>query len=84
MEKENKTDESDFSENEVPALKSLKPFEFESKTNIWYIICSSCDNEDAGAEYKVKRISNCEWCECSTKAAVGRCSPKNVSGLQLY
>ena len=29
-----------------------------------------------GAEYKVKRISNSEWCECSTKAVVDRCSSK--------
>ena len=28
-EKENNTDESDFSENEVLDLNSLKPFEFE-------------------------------------------------------
>ena len=28
------TDGSDFSENEIPDLNSLKPFEFESKTNI--------------------------------------------------
>ena len=34
MEKENNSDESDFSENEIPDLNSLKPFEFESKTNI--------------------------------------------------
>ena len=34
MEKENNTDESDFSENEIPDLNSLKPFEFEPKTNI--------------------------------------------------
>ena len=32
MEKENNTDESDFSENEVPDLNSLKPFESEPKT----------------------------------------------------
>ena len=31
MEKENNTDESDFSENEIPDLYSLKPFEFEPK-----------------------------------------------------
>ena len=31
MEKENNTDESDFSENEIPDLNSLKPFEFEPK-----------------------------------------------------
>ena len=29
-----------------------------------------------GAEYKVKRISNSEWCEYSTKAVVDRCSSK--------
>ena len=34
MEKENSTDESDFSENELPDLYSLKPSEFELKTNI--------------------------------------------------
>ena len=34
MEKENTTNESDFSENEIPDLNSLKPFEFEPKTNI--------------------------------------------------
>ena len=34
MEKENSTDASDSSENEIPGLNSLKPFEFERKTNI--------------------------------------------------
>ena len=34
MEKENNTDENDFSENEIPDLYSLKPFEFVPKTNI--------------------------------------------------
>ena len=46
------------------------------KTNIGDII--------QGAEYKVKRVSNNEWCKCSAKAAVGRCYSKKVSGLQLY
>ena len=32
-EKENNTNESDFSENEILDLNYLKPFEFESKTN---------------------------------------------------
>ena len=31
MQKENITDVSDFSENEIPDLNSLKPFEFEPK-----------------------------------------------------
>ena len=31
VEKENNSDESDFSENEIPDLNSLKPFEFEPK-----------------------------------------------------
>ena len=75
MEKENNTDESDFSENEILDLNSLKPFEFESKTNIRVIGSSSSDDEE-GIEYKVKRVSNSEWCECSTEAAVGRCSSK--------
>ena len=34
MEKENNSDESDFSENEILDLNPLKPFEFEPKTNI--------------------------------------------------
>ena len=75
MEKEN-SNESDFSENEIPDLNSLKPFEFESKTDIGDIDSGSSDDEEKGAEYKVKRISNSEWCECSAKAVVGRCSSK--------
>ena len=76
MEKESNSDESDFSENEIPDLISLKPFKFEPKTNIKDIISSSSDDKEEGAEYKVKRISNNEWCECSAKAVVGRCSSK--------
>ena len=34
MEKENHTDEGDFNENKIPDLNFLKPFEFETKTNI--------------------------------------------------
>ena len=63
-------------------LNSLKPFK--PKTNIGDIISSSSDDEEEGVEYKVKRISNNKWCECSAKAFVGRCSSKQVSGLQLY
>ena len=78
MEKENKSDESDFSENEIPDLNgdlnSLKPVKFEPKTSIGDIIRSSSDDEEEGAECKVKRISNNERCECSAKALVGRCS----------
>ena len=76
MEKENNSDESDFNENEIPDLNFLKPFEFEPKTNIGYITSGSSSDEEEGAEYKVKRISNNEWCECSAKAVVGRCSSK--------
>ena len=61
MEKENDSYESDFSENEIPDLNSLKPFEFEPKTNIRDINSSSTDDEEEGAE-----------CECSAKAVVGR------------
>ena len=74
MEKENNSDERDFSENEIQDLNFLKPFKFEPKTNIGDIISS--DDEDEGVEYKVKRISNNEWCECSAKAVVGGCSSK--------
>ena len=59
MEKSN-SKESDFSENEIPDLNSLKPFEFEPKTNIGDINSSSSDDEEEGAEYKVKWISNSE------------------------
>ena len=75
IEKENNSDESDYSENKIPDLNSLKPFKFKSKTNR-DINSSSSDDEEEGAEYKVKRISNNEWCECSAKAFVGRCSSK--------
>ena len=44
-EKENNIDESDFSETEILDLNSLKPFEFESKTNIRVINGSSSDNQ---------------------------------------
>ena len=60
MEKENKTDENDFSENEISDLNSLKTFQFKPKTNIGYINSSSSDDEEEGAEYKGKRISNSE------------------------
>ena len=76
MEIENKSDESVFSENEIPDLNSLKPFKFEPKTNIGDIISSSSVAEDEAVKYKVKRISNNECCECSAKAVVGRCSAK--------
>ena len=75
MEKENNSDESEFIENEILDLNSLKPFKFKPKTNIGDINNSSSDDEE-GAEYKVKRISNNEWYECSTKVFVGRCSSK--------
>ena len=67
MEKGNNTDESDFSENEIPDLNSLEPFEFEPKTNIGYINSSNSDDEEESAEYKVKRISNSEWCKCAVQ-----------------
>ena len=53
MEKENNTDESDFSENEMPDLNCLEPFEFEPKTNIGDVNSSSSDDEEQGADYKL-------------------------------
>ena len=53
MEKENNIHASDL--NEIPDSNSLKPFEFETKTNIGDINSSSSDDEEEGAEYKVKR-----------------------------
>ena len=76
MEKENNNDESDFGENEIPDLNSLKPFEFEPKTNIVDINSSSSDGEEEGAEYKVKWISNNKRSEYS--ASVRKCSVKKV------
>ena len=76
MGKESNSNESDFSENEIPDLNSLKPFKFKPKTNIGDINSSSSDDEEEGAECKVKRISNNEWCERSPKAFVARCSSK--------
>ena len=76
MEKENNTDGSNFSENEIIDLNSLKPFEFESKTNIRIINSSSSDDEEEGIEYKVNWINDSEWWDCSTEAVVERCSSK--------
>ena len=42
-EKENNTDESDFSENEILDLNSLKLFEFESETSR---VINSSSNDD--------------------------------------
>ena len=75
MEKENNSNESDFSKNEIPDLNSLKLFEFEPKRNI-RDINSSSGNDEERAEYKVKRIRNNERCKCSAKAVAGRCSSK--------
>ena len=49
IEKENNSDE-----NEIPDLNSLKPSEFEPKTNIGDINSSSSDDEEEGAEVKVQ------------------------------
>ena len=76
MEKDKNSDKSDFSELEIPDLNSLKPFKFEPKANLGDIISSSSDDDDEGVEYKVKRIRNNEWCECSAKAVFGKCSSK--------
>ena len=45
MEKENNTDKSDFSKNEIPTLNSLEP-----KTNIGDVNSSSSDDEEEGAK----------------------------------
>ena len=44
MEKENNSNENDFSENEIPDSNSLKPFKFEPKSNIGDI--NSDDEEE--------------------------------------
>ena len=70
--KKNCTVESDFSENETPDLNSLKSFKFEPTRNIGDINSSNKDDEEEGAEYKVKQTRDSEWCECSAQAVVGR------------
>ena len=45
MEKENNSDECDFSENDIQDLNSLKLFKFEPKTNIGDIISSTSNDE---------------------------------------
>ena len=62
----------------------MKPFEFKLKANIGDINSSSSDDEEEGAEYKVKQTNNSAWCECSAKAVVCRCFSEYVSGLKLY
>ena len=44
MDKENNSNESDFSENEIPDLNSLETFEFEPKTYLGNINSSSSNN----------------------------------------
>ena len=43
----NNTDESDFNENEIPDLNSLKSYEFEPKRN-----CINCINSSSSDEEK--------------------------------
>ena len=50
MEKQNNTDKSDFSENEITDLNFLRPFEFEPKTSEILIVVSNSDDEEEGAE----------------------------------
>ena len=56
MEKENNTNESDFSENEIPDLNYLKPFVFEPKTNIGNI--RSCSSDDERGVVMRKKVLN--------------------------
>ena len=56
MEKENNTNESDFSENEIPDLNCLKPFVFEPKTNIGNI--RSCSSDDERGVVMRKKVLN--------------------------
>ena len=69
-------DESDLSENEILDLNSLKSFEFEPSKTSKILTVVAVDDEEEGAEYKVKQISHSEWCKCSTEAVIGRCSSK--------
>ena len=63
MEKESNSNETDFSENEIPDLNSLGPFfEFEPKISIRDTNSSSSDDEEEGAaalQITVGHLSNC-------------------------
>ena len=56
MEKENNTNESDFSENEIPDLHYLKPFVFEPETNRDIKSYSSDDGQGVVWRKKVLNI----------------------------
>ena len=57
MEKENKTDGSDLKKMKYQIQNSLKPFEFEWKTNTEEINSSSSDSEEEGTEAVVWKCS---------------------------
>ena len=58
--------------------ESCRPFVTFLRTRFFYRTPPVATS--VGTEYKVKRISNNEWGESSTKAVTDRCS----SGLQMY
>ena len=57
MEKENKTDGTDLIKMKYQIQNSLKPFEFEWKTNTEEINSSSSDSEEEGTEAVVWKCS---------------------------
>ena len=72
MEKKNNSDESDFSENEIPDLNSLKPFEFGPKTNIGDInsddeeecvVAQSCSVKKVFLKFRKTKVFSCEFRE---------------------
>ena len=62
MEKENNTDESDFSENEIPDLILWSLLNLNQKQT--EILTVSIDDKEQDTEYKAQWIGNIEWCEC--------------------
>ena len=79
MEKENNIYESDFSGNEIPDLNSLKPFGFESKTNIRDI--SSSQKQPAEVFYKKGVPRN--FAKFTRKHLGQRLSFNKTAGLSL-
>ena len=73
MEKENNTNESDFSENEIPNLNSLEPFEFEPKSNIGDISSSQKQpsevfcykSPDFIKKEALAEVFSCQFCKIS-------------------
>ena len=87
--KKKNSDESDFSENEIPDLNSLKPFEFGTKTNIGDInsddeeegaVAQSCSVKKVFLKFRKANVFSCEFCEIFKNTFNHRTPPVAASG----